>query len=80
MTQQIDEYEKYRIEEQHYKAKLFTYPDWQSPSGIFDEEDLDNHEMFMVLCARSKPDEIERQDNLVFVWHGSEHDISQEEQ
>jgi len=50
-----------------------------------DFEDLENDETFMVLCARAKPDELSEEPNLrkedmVFVWHGAQHTVSQDEQ
>jgi cobalamin biosynthesis Co2+ chelatase CbiK len=76
----MDEYEVMVAEEQIYKAKLFTYPEWQSPSAIFDYEDLENDDTFMVLCVRAKKDEVHRQKDTVYVWHGAEHEVSQEHQ
>ena len=78
----MDEYERQVQEEQHYKPKLFTWPDWKTPSAIFDFEDLENDETFMVFCVRAKPAELEggRKDDMVYVWHGSHHLVSQEKQ
>ena len=75
----MDEYEDIVAEEKLYKVKLFQYPDWEKPSAIFDFEDLENEEVLLVLCAKAKPGDEMRQDDNVFVWHGCEHDVSQEE-
>jgi hypothetical protein len=79
VVKMMNEYEDQVAEEQLYKVKLFQYPDWQKPSAIFDFEDLDNEEVLLVLCARSKPGDEMRKEDTVFVWHGNEHDVSQEE-
>lgn len=75
---QMDEYEVQVAQEKQYKAKLFTYPDWQGPSAIFDFEDLENDETFMVLCVRAKTDEEHRKTDVVYVWHGANHEVSQD--
>lgn len=75
----MNEYEDIVAQEKLYKVKLFQYPDWQKPSAIFDFEDLDNEEVLLVLCAKAKPGEEMRSEDTLFVWHGSEHDVSKEE-
>ena len=62
-----------------YKAKLFTYPDVQNPSAIFDFEDIENDDSFLVLCARAKPGDENREEDTAYVWHGNEHDVAPEE-
>lgn len=59
---------------------MFQYPDWQKPSAIFDFEDIENDEVLLVLCARAKPDDTNRSEDICFVWHGSEHDVTPDEQ
>ena len=76
---QMNEYEDLVAEEKQYKVKLFQYPDWEHPSAIFDFEDLDNEELLLVLCAKAKPGDEMRQEDTVFVWHGCEHDVQQDE-
>lgn len=76
----MNDYDNMLIEEQLYKAKLFQYPDWEQPSAIFDYEDLENDEVLQVLCARAKPDDEFRQENVAFIWHGAEHEVEQQEQ
>ena len=80
MIKQMDEYEMMLAEEQLFKVKLFTYPDWQTPSAIFDYEDLENDDTIMVLCVKAKKDEEHRQQDTVYVWHGADHKVSQEQQ
>jgi hypothetical protein len=55
---------------------LFSYPDDQ-PIGVFDFDELENEEALLVLCARAKPDDedLNRREDLCFVWHGCEHDV-----
>lgn len=75
----MNDYDNMLVEEQIYKAKLFQYPDWEKPSAIFDYEDIENEEVLLVLCARSKPDDEFRQEDTAFVWHGAEHEVGQED-
>lgn len=76
----MNDYDNMLVEEQLYKAKLFQYPDWESPSAIFDFEDLENEEALQVLCARAKPDDEFRRENVAYVWHGAEHEVEQHDQ
>ena len=76
----MNDYDDMLVEEQIYKAKLFQYPDWEKPSAIFDYEDIENEEVLQVLCARAKPDDEFRQEDTAFVWHGAEHEVSQQDQ
>lgn len=76
----MEEYDKIVQEEHQYKAKLFQFPDWQKPTAIFDFEDLENDEVLLVLCARAKLGDDKRAEDICFVWHGSEHDVSPDEQ
>lgn len=41
---------------------------------------MENDDTFMVLCVRAKKDEEHRQQDTVYVWHGAEHKVSQEQQ
>jgi len=79
MVEDMKEYEEQVEEENFYKLKLFTYPDLKNPSTIFDFEDIENEESFLVLCAKAKPNDENRQEDTCFVWHGSEHDVSPDE-
>ena len=75
----MNEYGNMLVEEQHYKAKLFQYPDWEQPSAVFDYEDIENDDVLLVLCANAKPDDEYRQSDTAFIWHGSDNDVEQEE-
>jgi hypothetical protein len=80
MVEDMREYEE-QVEEEHlYKPKLFTYPDVQNPSAIFDYEDIENDDSFLVLCARAKPNDENRTEDIAFVWHGAEHGVDPDDQ
>ena len=49
----MDEYKDEVELEKQYKIKLYTYPDWENPIAIFDEDELLNTESMMVLCVRA---------------------------
>lgn len=66
--------------EHHYKAKIFTFNDWQNPITIFDFDDIENEENFLVLCARADPSDSTRAEDTVYVWHGLGHDVASNEQ
>lgn len=55
--------------EQHFKPRLFTYPDFSKSNTIFDEDDLQQAEVLIVLCVRAQP-EIDIEEDTVFVWKG----------
>lgn len=74
----MDEYEDQVAEEQLYKVRLFQFPDCVTSSAIFDEEDLES-DALLVLCANSKPDDDNRQQDTVYVWHGADHSVSKDQ-
>lgn len=75
----MEEYQKSVDEENLYKPKLFTYPEHDTPVGVFDFEDLENDEALLVLCARAKPNDSRRNEDIAYVWHGSAHEVSPED-
>ncbi len=54
-------------EEQYYKPRLFTYPEFKKSSTVFDQDDLEQENTFMVLCVREQPDRNVDQDT-VYIW------------
>ena len=60
-----------------YKARLFQYPDSVTSSAIFDEEDLESDQL-LVLCAKAKPEDETRLEDTVYVWHGLDHQVTEE--
>ena len=76
----MNEYDSLVAQEQQFKVKLFQFPDWERPTAIFDYEDLENEEVLLVICARAKPDDENRLEDTVYIWHGSEHEVDPEEQ
>lgn len=55
--------------EQHFKPRLFTYPDFSKSNTIFDEDDLQQAEVLIVLCVRAQPEK-DIEEDTVFVWKG----------
>ena len=56
--------------------KLYTYPDWEDPIAIFDEDELDKIDTMQVLCVKAQPDDEYRQENTVYVWTGPDFEVS----
>ena len=54
-------------EEQYYKPRLFTYPEFKKSSTVFDQDDLEQENTFMALCVREQPDLNVDQDT-VYIW------------
>ena len=52
VVNQMEVYKEEVEEEKLYKVKLYIYPQWKSPIAIFDEDELQNQDAMMVLCAR----------------------------
>lgn len=75
----MDEYEDQVAQEQLYKARLFQYPDSVTSSAIFDEDELESDQL-LVLCAKAKPEDDSRQQNNVYVWHGMDHQVNEEQE
>lgn len=53
VVKQMDLYKDEVEQEQLHKIKLYIYPAWEAPIGIFDEDELLNLEAMMVLCVRA---------------------------
>lgn len=68
--------------EQHYKPRLFTYPEFTKSSTVFDDDDLQQATALMVLCVRAQPEK-DIDEDTVFVWRGpdfeEEDDMSPED-
>ena len=62
-------------EEKLYKVKLYIYPQWKSPIAIFDEDELQNHDAMMVLCARQQPGNQYREKHTAYVWTGENFEV-----
>jgi len=58
-------------EEQHYKPRLFTYPEWRQSSTVFDQEELEQADALLVLCVRAQP-ERDIDEDTVYVWRGTD--------
>jgi hypothetical protein len=72
---QIDAYNRQCSEEQQMKPKLYSYPNWNESSTVFDYDDL-VEDCFLVLCVRAQILEPghEHDQHKVFVWKGNEFD------
>lgn len=57
------------------KPKLYSYPNWNESSTVFDYDDL-VEDCFLVLCVRAQILEPghEHDQHKVFVWKGNEFD------
>ena len=53
MQDQIKDYEDELVIEQQYKVKMYNYPEFDDPIGIFDEDELQKDEEMIVLCVRA---------------------------
>ena len=62
-------------QEKWLKAKLFNYPEWDSPVAVFDFEELENTESFLVLCVRKAPGQEYRDEHTCYVWRGPDFDV-----
>ena len=76
----MDDYKDEIQREKLLKPKLFQYPDWSSPSGVFDYEELENTENMLVLCVRQDVGEEYRDEHTCYVWKGPEFDASEHEE
>jgi hypothetical protein len=59
----------YKVEvgnEQFYKPRLFTYPDLNNSTAVFEFEDLSD-DLMVIVCARARPDESDSID-AIYVW------------
>lgn len=66
MVQQIDDYNEEIKIEKNLKPRMFTYPDKDASSAVFDEEDLE-YDDFNVICVRArKPEE----PNIIYIYEG----------
>jgi hypothetical protein len=56
------------------KPKLYSYPEVDKPTAIFDYEELEDQEAMLVLCVRQDLTSENRQQHVCFVWKGAEFD------
>ena len=50
----MQDYRQEVDQEKYYKARLFTFPDAQSSSTVFEFDDLVEDQM-VILCVRAQP-------------------------
>lgn len=65
---QMQNYKEEVREEQYYKPRLFTYPDFSKSATIFDEDEQQEN-AFLVLCVRAH-EEKDIEEDSVYVWRG----------
>ena len=70
VVQQQDDYAIEIAQEKLLKPKLYTFPAWDAPLGVFEEEELDNFENMFVLCVRKDPGAEYRDEDVCYVWVG----------
>lgn len=66
MVQQIDDYNEEVKAEKKLKPRMFTYPDTDISSAVFDEEDLDFDEL-NVICVKARDDD---EQNIIYCYQG----------
>jgi hypothetical protein len=63
-------------QEQFYKPRLFTYPDFSKSSTVFDQDDLEQENVMFLLCVREQPEKDIDQDT-VYVWKSPDFDFEE---
>jgi len=43
-------------QEQFFKPRLFTYPDFSKSNTVFDQDDLEQENVMFLLCVRKQPE------------------------
>ena len=66
MVQQIDDYNEEIKIEKNLKPRMFTYPDKDASSAVFDEEDLEYDDFNVIWVRARKPDE----PNIIYIYEG----------
>lgn len=66
MVQQIDDYNEEIKAEKKLKPRMFTYPDTDISSAVFDEEDLDFDEL-NIICVKARN---EGEENIIYCYQG----------
>ena len=65
--------------EQHFKPRLYTYPDFSKSNTVFDDDDLQQGDALLVLCVRAQPEK-DIEEDTVFVWRGPDFDQGDDEE
>ena len=75
VVNQMKDYRDIVSEEQKMKPKLYTYPNWNESSTVFDFEEL-TEENLLVLCVRAQHNipGHEHDSHKVYIWKGMEFD------
>ena len=81
MVEKMEQYKETVEEERKYKAKLYTYPNWQESCTVFDDEDLLN-DTLLVLCVKAQfgpglPEGADR--HKVYIWRGADFEEDEED-
>jgi hypothetical protein len=72
---QMQDYKILVDEEKKMKPRLFTYPDWNESSTVFDFEDL-LEDTYLILCVRANHSEPghEHDAHQAYIWKGGDFD------
>lgn len=79
MINQMQDYKDSVAEENKMKPRLYTYPNWNESTTVFDYEDL-TVESFLILCIRAQlgvPGH-EHDQHTVYIWKGPDFDEEEE--
>ena len=78
MINQIQDYRNSVEQENKMKPRLYTFPNWNESTTVFDYDDL-NPDSLLVLCVRAQFNQPGHEQHRVFVWKGSEFDEEEAE-
>ena len=80
VVQKMAQYTEIVEEERKFKAKLYTYPNWEEGCTVFDDEDLLSESM-LILCIKASfdPSQPGSDQHRVYVWRGAEFEEDDEE-
>jgi hypothetical protein len=53
---QMQTYKDEVSQEQFFKPRLFTYPDFSKSNTVFDQDDLEQENVMFLLCVRKQPE------------------------
>ena len=53
---QMQTYKDEVSQEQFFKPRLFTYPDFSKSNTVFDQDDLEQENIMFLLCVREQPE------------------------
>lgn len=81
MVEKMAEYTDIVEEERKYKAKLYTYPNWQEGCTVFDDDELLS-DALLVLCVKAQfgaGAQPGADRHKVYIWRGAEFEEDEED-